>query len=311
MLERKYGGVKARNAALTIQRAFRRYTLLKKFAAITAMAKAEKRLSRRLQETTERPGSAMENERIAYHSQIYIQQPQQPNNRPMPIRSMSLRERRHVDNSQASSHIPRSQSGRCEVQVGPHQTSASGHHQSNHNLHQSNHSLHQIGRHTPSLMPSPCGRHQPPPSPCWDSSSQGSGSSIHYYNPQEALCGLRQDTPPRDMHRTPCTSPSTPQNLQAPPPQSWGSNSQPGSGGRVRNSGKKVPPEVPKRTSSITSRSMEGRHNGLSKSVENGSLSSVQSSGSDSTNCESSEGDAHRGSPIWKHKGIVSRCFIG
>lgn len=48
MLERKYGGVKARNAALTIQRAFRRYTLLKKFAAITAMAKAEKRISRKI-----------------------------------------------------------------------------------------------------------------------------------------------------------------------------------------------------------------------------------------------------------------------
>lgn len=48
VLERKYGGVKARNAALTIQRAFRRYTLLKKFAAITAMAKAEKRVSRRI-----------------------------------------------------------------------------------------------------------------------------------------------------------------------------------------------------------------------------------------------------------------------
>lgn len=48
MLERKYGGVKARNAALVIQRAFRRYTLLKKFAAITAMAKAEKRTSRRI-----------------------------------------------------------------------------------------------------------------------------------------------------------------------------------------------------------------------------------------------------------------------
>lgn len=322
MLERKYGGIKARNAALTIQRAFRRYTLLKKFAAITAMAKAEKRLSRRLQEANERPGSGVvDNERTAYHSQIYIQQPQQQqqqqqpssgsnnnnnNTRPTPIRSMSLRERRHVDNSQASAHIPRSQSGRCEVQVGgPHQSPAGGHHQSSHNLHHSNHSLHQIGRHTPSLMPSPCGRHQPPPSPCWDSSSQGSGSSIHYYNPQEALCGLRQDTPPRDMHRTPCTSPSTPQNLQTPLPHSW-NNSQSGSSGRVRNSGKKVPPEVPKRTSSITSRSMEGRHNGLSKSVENGSLSSVQSSGSDSTNCESSEGDAHRGSPIWKHKGIVS-----
>lgn len=48
MLERKYGGLKARKAALIIQRAFRRYTLLKKFAAITAMAKAEKRLCRRV-----------------------------------------------------------------------------------------------------------------------------------------------------------------------------------------------------------------------------------------------------------------------
>ncbi|KAG9434663.1 IQ motif and SEC7 domain-containing protein 1 isoform X1 [Apis mellifera carnica] len=65
MLERKYGGVKARNAALTIQRAFRRYTLLKKFAAITAMAKAEKRLSRKLQETSERVSNANEHERMS------------------------------------------------------------------------------------------------------------------------------------------------------------------------------------------------------------------------------------------------------
>lgn len=122
---------------------------------------------------------------------------------------------------------------------------------------------------------------------------------------QETLCGLRQETPPRDLLRTPCTSPSTPHNLQTTISQNWNNANQLGSG-RTRCSGKKVPPEVPKRTSSITSRSMEPRHNGLSKSVENGSLSSVQSSGSDSTNCESSEGDAQRGSPVWKHKGIVS-----
>ncbi|CAK9823470.1 IQ motif and SEC7 domain-containing protein 1 [Anthophora retusa] len=291
MLERKYGGVKARNAALTIQRAFRRYTLLKKFAAITAMAKAEKRLSRKLQETTERATNVNEHERMVYHSQIYIQQPQTAN-RPMPIRSMSLRERRHVENSQ--SPLPRSQSGRCEVQV-------TGHQHANHNIHQS-------GRHTPSLAPSPCCRlQQLPPSPCWESSSQESGSSMHYYNPQETLCGIRQETPPRDLLRTPCTSPSTPHNLQTPVPvQNWSNTSHLGSAGRTRGSAKKVPPEVPKRTSSITSRSMEPRHNGLSKSVENGSLSSVQSSGSDSTNCESSEGDAQRGSPVWKHKGISS-----
>lgn len=123
---------------------------------------------------------------------------------------------------------------------------------------------------------------------------------------QEALCGLRQETPPRDLLRTPCTSPSAPHNMTTIS-QNWNNANQLGPGRTTRGgSGKKIPPEVPKRTSSITSRSMEPRHNGLSKSVENGSLSSVQSSGSDSTNCESSEGDAQRGSPVWKHKGIVS-----
>lgn len=145
MLERKYGGVKARTAALTIQRAFRRYTLLKKFAAITAMAKAEKRLSRKLQEQEQ------QEQRLAYHSQVYVQQqPQQqqqqqhhhhhqvqshlqqqqhsPVNRPTPTRSMSLRERRHggvvhVDGSAhgCSSPMPRSHSGRCEIQITSHQ----------------------------------------------------------------------------------------------------------------------------------------------------------------------------------------------
>ncbi|XP_008216907.1 IQ motif and SEC7 domain-containing protein 1 isoform X3 [Nasonia vitripennis] len=340
MLERKYGGVKARNAALTIQRAFRRYTLLKKFAAITAMAKAEKRLSRKLQEQEQ------QEQRLAYHSQVYVQQqPQQhhhhnhvqshlqqqhsPVNRPTPIRSMSLRERRHggvvhVDGSAhgCSSPMPRSHSGRCEIQITSHQNQVT-----NHAAHQLvNHSVHSGGRHTPSLTPSPCGRqqqqqqqqHQPPPSPCWESSSQESGSSIHYYNPQETLCGLRQDTPPRDVHRmTPCTSPSTPLNLQSQmqQQQNWSSSTSQlstssgrsaGGRGSTGSCGKKVPPEVPKRTSSISNRSMEQRHNGLSKSVENGSLSSVQSSGSDSTNCESSEGDAQRASPVWKHKGISS-----
>lgn len=53
MLERKYGGIRARLAAITIQRAFRHYTMVKKFASITAMAKAEKRLSRRLPLSTQ------------------------------------------------------------------------------------------------------------------------------------------------------------------------------------------------------------------------------------------------------------------
>ncbi|RXG55889.1 IQ motif and SEC7 domain-containing protein 2 [Armadillidium vulgare] len=48
MLERRYGGERARRAATTIQRAYRHYAMHKKFRAITATAKAqEKRLSRR------------------------------------------------------------------------------------------------------------------------------------------------------------------------------------------------------------------------------------------------------------------------
>lgn len=50
MLERKYGGTqKARHAALTIQRAFRKFCMVKKFLDITksTCSKSEKRLSRR------------------------------------------------------------------------------------------------------------------------------------------------------------------------------------------------------------------------------------------------------------------------
>ena len=48
-LERKYGGRRARYAAVTIQRAYRRHQLTKAFRAITSSAKSEKRLSRRFE----------------------------------------------------------------------------------------------------------------------------------------------------------------------------------------------------------------------------------------------------------------------
>lgn len=75
---------------------------------------------------------------------------------------------------------------------------------------------------------------------------------------------------------------------------------------------KRVPPEVPKRTSSITGQRLPHercalRANGLCKTAENGSLSSVQSSGSDSSAeralCDlSSERST---SPQWKRKGTL------
>lgn len=77
----------------------------------------------------------------------------------------------------------------------------------------------------------------------------------------------------------------------------------------IQNS-KRVPPEVPKRTSSITLQQRgydpsRMRPNGLCKTAENGSLSSVQSSGSDSSadrmHCDVSSDRST--SPQWKRKG--------
>lgn len=205
--------MKARTAALTIQRAFRRYTLLKKFAAITAMAKAEKRISRRLPPSNEDNKCSGEpsDQQCSEYMRTSFEGHDCNNMRILPVRSMSLRERRNVD----SMPIPRSQSGT--------------------------------------------------PTGCWENYSSSS-SLQHYYSPAD----VKSDSIGSHVTGSPssCSTPTTSSN------------------GYVRTrsslSNRKVPPEVPKRTSSITSRSIEqGRHksNGLSKTAENGSLSSVQSSG--------------------------------
>uniref|UniRef100_A0A182MX56 SEC7 domain-containing protein n=1 Tax=Anopheles culicifacies TaxID=139723 RepID=A0A182MX56_9DIPT len=256
LLERKYGGVKARNAALTIQRAFRHYTMVKKFASITAMAKAEKRMSRRVQQQQQQneldmmhhhphhlqpaledgqiyateDGTMVGQQRVC--ATISATPPGTLHHRVTPVRSMSLRERR-LD----SSPIPRSQSGTAS------------------------------------------------PAPVPITSWSQSPTQLIYMRPRGIGIG-----------------------------SSGGS-----SGSTSSASGRKVPPEVPKRTSSITgpggqhtpSRSL--RPNGLCKTAENGSLSSVQSSGSDSS--ASAErglggvgieliGSSDRSSsPQWKRKG--------
>lgn len=75
---------------------------------------------------------------------------------------------------------------------------------------------------------------------------------------------------------------------------------------------KRMPPEVPKRTSSITGPGGRLEHrirsNGLCKTSENGSLTSVQSSGSDSSAdrmqyCEAASDRSN--SPQWKVKGNI------
>lgn len=138
LLERKYGGSRARYAAITIQRAFRHYMMVKKFASITAMAKAEKRMSRRLPVQSQQPANNNPTQSdytddalgVSYVSNISVSAGSDTdvsmnssnqsrsvcgmvaggtptNSRVAPIRSMSLRERRSMD----ASPIPRSQSG--------------------------------------------------------------------------------------------------------------------------------------------------------------------------------------------------------
>ncbi|KAJ8947159.1 hypothetical protein NQ318_002521 [Aromia moschata] len=108
VLERKYGGVKARNAALTIQRAFRRYTLLKKFAAITAMAKAEKRISRRLPTATDDCKHNMDSDLQGGEYSRNFEGHDCNSLRVLPVRSMSLRRKEGI---LIICRSPRSQSG--------------------------------------------------------------------------------------------------------------------------------------------------------------------------------------------------------
>ncbi|CAG9816488.1 unnamed protein product [Phaedon cochleariae] len=223
VLERKYGGDRARSAALTIQRAFRRYTLLKKFAAITAMAKAEKRISRRLPAAADegRPSAEQPNGEYAHAL------------RTLPGRSMSLRERR----SDESLPMPRSRSGT--------------------------------------------------PAACWENCS---ASLQHYYSTA-------------DRRADAGGSPSGSSYVNSAAYVNGYSDRY----SRSRNSLSrgKVPPEVPKRTSSISSRSLEPRQkaNGLMKTTDNGSLSSVQSSGSDSSISADRIQCEYASSPVWKRKG--------
>lgn len=232
VLERKYGGLKARNAALTIQRAFRRYTLRKKFAAITAMAKADKRMSRRLPPSSDEFRST--NNGVMEHNEYSM--PYEGRNcnnmRVMPVRSMSLRERRNLDNMP----IPRSQSGT--------------------------------------------------PNACWENYTLAT-SLPHHYAPVEYKADQQASLSPGSCNISSISS---------------------GNFVRSRNSlsCRKVPPEVPKRTSSISTRSVDPRYhkaNGLTKTTENGSLSSVQSSGSDSSISTDRVQCEYSSSPVWKRKG--------
>lgn len=293
--------------------------MVKKFASITAMAKAEKRLSRRLpqnQEITSLPlvdengqpiGQNYQQEQrvcatitAATPSTALQQQQQQQQCRMTPVRSMSCRERRSLD----ASPIPRSQSGNAS----------------------------------------------PMPTTCWSQSPTQQQQQQQQLQQQQQQQQLQHSHPhvnilhaEQHYYSTPVPQPYQMQYQQIPQVQfqecvdmgsphsmntSWSSQihgphtpyysaAQIYMRPRVTPSpvSKKPPPEVPKRTSSITAGGRPEiiptnrglRPNGLCKTAENGSLSSVQSSGSDSSasaeriQCEI--GSDRSSSPQWKRKG--------
>ncbi|KXJ77025.1 hypothetical protein RP20_CCG008509 [Aedes albopictus] len=332
LLERKYGGVKARNAALTIQRAFRHYTMVKKFASITAMAKAEKRMSRRVQHQHQQQQQAelemMQQQQHQLHQSHLGEDGQQQyedgslvggqrvcatisatppgtlHHRMTPARSMSLRERR-LD----SSPIPRSQSGNASpappanscswsqspmpvaVATGSPQQYSHPHVNILHQQQQQQHYYSTGG--IPSSSP-----HQ---------QQQLQQYQSQYGSQDLNRIGRRPPKPPPTPHYTAAQIYMRPRGIGIG--SSGGSS---GSTGSCNSASRKVPPEVPKRTSSITSQHTPNRSlrpNGLCKTAENGSLSSVQSSGSDSSaSAERIQGVGDLGSdrsssPQWKRKG--------
>lgn len=215
------------------------------------MAKAEKRISRRIPnngDTNSDGPPRTSSEIVEVNDGQFEPEYARPsfNNghdsgivvRAVPMRSMSLRERRNMDNSP----IPRSQSGTPTICW------------ENYSL---PHMQHHVQHHVP---------HQ-----------------HHYYS-------------------SPIEAKHEPQSCSSSSSSSGAQNSR---SSRGSLSMRKVPPEVPKRTSSISSRSLENRShrsNGLTKTTENGSLSSVQSSGSDSSiSADRIQCDYHTSS-MWKNK---------
>ncbi|CAI6354056.1 unnamed protein product [Macrosiphum euphorbiae] len=229
LLERKYGGDRARQAALVIQRAFRHYMLVKKFAHITAMAKAEKRLSKRLEDT----------------------QSLRSHDSQLSIRSGSLRERRSGYSPTKCNSLPRSRSGRCDLNYYYSLESSCSHFYSH------NYSYNDMKDDITSQV-----AHQMMPNfLCGNSHNNGSdtyrqahsGSDCNQYGSSSSSSCMFSGS-----------STGYPSNI----------------------SKNKVPPEVPKRTSSISFRSLREQHQNiaagtLNKMSDSGSLSSVQSSGSD------------------------------
>ncbi|XP_041984152.1 IQ motif and SEC7 domain-containing protein 1 isoform X3 [Aricia agestis] len=246
ILERRYGGLRARRAAVTIQRAFRRRQLLKKFSAITAMAKAADSTGRRLQD-----GEHLLVNGNDIYANAHIQK--SPANEKVlaltrPMRSMSLRERHDID---LNNHISCEQN-EVEAMVARVQQSA--------------HQIHMIASEIP---PHHRGDTDSGVCSCSVSGSVTNISTSSSHNDSLHNHQLLNNSGPvygnlLSSGGKPLSSPTARQQQQLAAIQAANA--------------RRHPPEVPKRTSSITLNAESPVS--LRRECARGSLSSVQSSSS-------------------------------
>ncbi|XP_069171055.1 IQ motif and SEC7 domain-containing protein 1 isoform X12 [Procambarus clarkii] len=281
MLERRYGGVVARRAAITIQRAYRRYAMYKKFRSITATAKAqEKRLSRRF--TVDVPEWSDSSGQQYHDTEHLIRSEFDQLHRNLsatvygegrrPARSLSMR-----DTPRTTVSVTASSTRQQQDPYDLHDALAS--------MNDSSLYCHVSAQSplTPTSTATPAPTHVRNGS--GDYQGQQNDRDLKYFSSEDSGLGSQDGI---GLNRI-------------------------GVCGRRTMRGKKVPPEVPRRTSSIKSCESSGSND---RSVDNGSLSSVQSSGSDSSLSQSASdratplsthdpvdnADYHPTSPIWKRK---------
>ncbi|KAL7019472.1 hypothetical protein ACKWTF_011130 [Chironomus riparius] len=310
LLERKYGGkIRAQRAALVIQRAYRRYMLNKKFASIraTANVKTEKRSSIASSSNNNNNNNMMMNQRLSQSQSMemygginYHQQQQQANNDVLmnitkeSLRSATPSQFDHQQQRLMMNSSPATPTRNVMMmKSSPHPYVNLMHQQYNTSPHQ--HLQYQNNSNNTSAISfgSPI---------MFDSSSQNqSWNSLNNIAPPTPVAQhftaaqiyMRPKVPKQSTNATPQLSPQFTQQHQQVSPS-------------PKVTHKKAPPEVPKRMPSTVSTNSLKKQNGLSRSVNNGSLQSVQSSGSESSaSLEKMHYENLQDigtSPLWRHK---------
>ncbi|XP_066948738.1 IQ motif and SEC7 domain-containing protein 1-like isoform X3 [Macrobrachium rosenbergii] len=301
MLERRYGGAVARRAAITIQRAYRHYAMYKKFRSITATAKAqEKRLSRRftvdVPEWSEPGQHCHDAEHIIRSEFDQLQRNLSAavyGEGRRPARSLSMRDSPRTSATGSITTTAATTRPQQDDNYDLHDTIAS--------MSDSSLYCHVSAQSplTPTTTVTPSHTH----------ARNGSGD----YQQQQTDLGLYASAKELKYFS------SEDSGLGSQDSASLGRGNVAQRG--VRPGAKKVPPEVPRRSSSIKSSESGGS---IDRSADNGSMSSVQSSGSDSSLSQSNSdratplsthdqvdnSDYHPTSPIWKRKNQMSTSEV-